>query len=104
MNIIPASEIIKDTLAVEANYENRIREKAMKFLTKENFNERVKIAASAGSWRLGRPLRADNNKLADEVVSILTDAGYIVKRELCYNLKVELFVSWPHPCKLKSHS
>lgn len=104
MNIIPASEIIKDTLAAEVNYKNRAREKAMKFLTKENFNERVKIAASAGSWRLGRPLVVDNDKLAKEVVNILTNSGYIVKKELCYNLQVELFVSWPHPCKLKSHS
>ena len=58
-----------------------LRQQALEVLEHESFNERVKVAAAAESWKLGNPIKAPNVAVADAIRTLLTELGYQVEVE-----------------------
>ena len=58
-----------------------LRQQALEVLEHESFNERVKVAAAAESWKLGTPIKAPNVAVADAIRTLLTELGYEIEVE-----------------------
>ena len=90
MDIITAIEA-SDLSAMAENHKKAVlRQQALEVLEHESFNERVKVAAAAESWKLGNPIKAPNVAVADAIRTILTELGYQVEveRTNCVNVRV----------------
>lgn len=81
MDIITAIEASDLSTMAENHKKNMLRQQALEVLEHESFNERVKIAAAAESWKLGNPIKAPNVAVADAIRTLLTELGYEVEVE-----------------------
>lgn len=81
MDIITAIEASDLTAMAENHKKAVLRQQALEILEHESFNERVKVAAAAESWRLGTPIKAPNVAVADAIRTLLTELGYEVEVE-----------------------
>ena len=81
MDIITAIEASDLSTMAENHKKAVLRQQALEILEHESFNERVKIAAAAESWRLGTPIKAPNVAVADAIRTLLTELGYDVEIE-----------------------
>ncbi len=81
MNIITAIEASDLSTMAENHKKAVLRQQALEILEHESFNERVKIAAAAESWKLGNPIKAPNVAVADAIRTLLTELGYQVEVE-----------------------
>lgn len=81
MDIITAIEASDLSTMAENHKKAVLRQQALEILEHESFNERVKIAAAAESWKLGTPIKAPNVAVADAIRTILTELGYVVEVE-----------------------
>ena len=81
MDIITAVEASDLSTMAENHKKAVLRQQALEVLEHESFNERVKIAAAAESWKLGNPIKAPNIAVADAIRTLLTELGYQVEVE-----------------------
>lgn len=81
MDIITAIEASDLSTMAENHKKNMLRQQALEVLEHESFNERVKVAAAAESWKLGNPIKAPNVAVADAIRTLLTELGYQVEVE-----------------------
>ena len=81
MDIITAIEASDLSTMAENHKKDVLRQQALEILEHESFNERVKIAAAAESWKLGNPIKAPNVAVADAIRTLLTELGYQVEVE-----------------------
>ena len=81
MDIIKATEASDLSTMAENHKKAVLRQQALEVLEHESFNERVKIAAAAESWKLGTPIKAPNVAVADAIRTLLTELGYDVEIE-----------------------
>jgi hypothetical protein len=81
MEIITAIEASDLSIMAENHKKAVLRQQALEVLEHESFNERVKVAAAAESWKLGNPIKAPNVAVADAIRTILTELGYQVEVE-----------------------
>ena len=81
MDIITAIEASDLSTMAENHKKAILRQQALEVLEHESFNERVKIAAAAESWKLGNPIKAPNVAVADAIRTLLTELGYRVEVE-----------------------
>ena len=81
MDIITAVEASDLSTMAENHKKNMLRQQALEVLEHESFNERVKVAAAAESWKLGNPIKAPNVAVADAIRTLLTELGYQVEVE-----------------------
>jgi hypothetical protein len=81
VDIITAIEASDLSTMAENHKKAILRQQALEVLEHESFNERVKIAAAAESWKLGNPIKAPNVAVADAIRTILTELGYQVEVE-----------------------
>ena len=81
MDIITAIEASDLSAMAENHKKNMLRQQALEILEHESFNERVKVAAAAESWKLGNPIKAPNVAVADAIRTLLTELGYEVEVE-----------------------
>lgn len=81
MDIITAIEASDLSTMAENHKKAVLRQQALEILEHESFNERVKIAAAAESWKLGTPIKAPNVAVADAIRTLLTELGYEVEIE-----------------------
>ena len=81
MDIITAIEASDLSTMAENHKKAVLRQQALEVLEHESFNERVKIAAAAESWKLGNPIKAPNVAVADAIRTLLTELGYQVEVE-----------------------
>ena len=81
MDIITAIEASDLSTMAENHKKAVLRQQALEVLEHESFNERVKIAAAAESWKLGTPIKAPNVAVADAIRTLLTELGYDVEIE-----------------------
>lgn len=81
MDIITATEASDLSTMAENHKKTVLRQQALEVLEHESFNERVKIAAAAESWKLGNPIKAPNVAVADAIRALLTELGYEVEVE-----------------------
>ena len=81
MDIITAIEASDLSTMAENHKKNMLRQQALEVLEHERFNERVKVAAAAESWKLGNPIKAPNVAVADAIRTLLTELGYQVEVE-----------------------
>lgn len=81
MDIITAIEASDLSTMAENHKKAILRQQALEVLEHESFNERVKVAAAAESWKLGTPIKAPNVAVADAIRTILTELGYQVEVE-----------------------
>lgn len=81
MDIITAIEASDLSTMAENHKKAVLRQQALEILEHESFNERVKIAAAAESWKLGTPIKAPNVAVADAIRTLLTELGYEVEVE-----------------------
>lgn len=81
MDIITAIEASDLSTMAENHKKAVLRQQALEVLEHESFNERVKVAAAAESWKLGNPIKAPNVAVADAIRTILTELGYQVEVE-----------------------
>lgn len=81
MDIITAVEASDLSTMAENHKKAVLRQQALEVLEHESFNERVKVAAAAESWKLGNPIKAPNVAVADAIRTILTELGYQVEVE-----------------------
>ena len=81
MDIITAIEASDLSTMAENHKKAVLRQQALEILEHESFNERVKVAAAAESWRLGTPIKAPNVAVADAIRTLLTELGYEVEIE-----------------------
>lgn len=81
MDIITAIEASDLSTMAENHKKAVLRQQALEILEHESFNERVKIAAAAESWKLGNPIKAPNVAVADAIRTLLTELGYQVEVE-----------------------
>lgn len=81
MDIITAIEASDLSTMAENHKKAVLRQQALEILEHESFNERVKVAAAAESWRLGTPIKAPNVAVADAIRTLLTELGYEVEVE-----------------------
>lgn len=81
MDIITAIEASDLSTMAENHKKAVLRQQALEILEHESFNERVKIAAAAESWKLGNPIKAPNVAVADAIRTLLTELGYRVEFE-----------------------
>lgn len=81
MDIITATEASDLSTMAENHKKAILRQQALEVLEHESFNERVKIAAAAESWKLGNPIKAPNVAVADAIRTLLTELGYQVEVE-----------------------
>ena len=81
MDIIKATEASDLSTMAENHKKAVLRQQALEVLEHESFNERVKIAAAAESWKLGTPIKAPNVAVADAICTLLTELGYDVEIE-----------------------
>ena len=81
MDIITAIEASDLSTMAENHKKAVLRQQALEVLEHESFNERVKIAAAAESWKLGTPIKAPNVAVADAIRTLLTELGYQVEVE-----------------------
>ena len=97
MDIITATEASDLSTMAENHKKAILRQQALEVLEHESFNERVKIAAAAESWRLGNPIKAPNVAVADAIRTLLTELGYRVEFERTNwnnESEVNIKVSW----------
>ena len=102
MDIITAIEASDLSTMAENHKKAVLRQQALEILEHESFNERVKIAAAAESWKLGNPIRAPNAAVADAIRTLLTELGYRVEFEQTnWNCEseVNVKVSWKRIAK-----
>ena len=90
MDIISAIEASDLSTMAENHKKAVLRQQALEVLEHESFNERVKVAAAAESWKLGNPIKAPNVAVADAIRTLLTELGYEVEveRTNCANVRV----------------
>lgn len=81
MDIITAIEASDLSTMAENHKKAVLRQQALEVLEHESFNERVKIAAAAESWKLGNPIKAPNVAVADAIRTLLAELGYQVEVE-----------------------
>ena len=81
MDIITAIEASDLSTMAENHKKAVLRQQALEVLEHESFNERVKVAAAAESWKLGNPIKAPNVAVADAIRTLLTELGYQVEVE-----------------------
>ena len=81
MDIITAIEASDLSTMAENHKKAVLRQQALEILEHESFNERVKVAAAAESWKLGNPIKAPNVAVADAIRTLLTELGYQVEVE-----------------------
>ena len=81
MDIITAIEASDLSTMAENHKKDVLRQQALEILEHESFNERVKVAAAAESWKLGNPIKAPNVAVADAIRTLLTELGYEVEVE-----------------------
>ena len=81
MDIITAVEASDLSTMAENHRKAVLRQQALEVLEHESFNERVKVAAAAESWKLGNPIKAPNVAVADAIRTLLTELGYQVEVE-----------------------
>lgn len=81
MDIITATEASDLSTMAENHKKAVLRQQALEVLEHESFNERVKVAAAAESWKLGNPIKAPNVAVADAIRTLLTELGYQVEVE-----------------------
>ena len=81
MDIITAIEASDLSTMAENHKKAVLRQQALEILEHESFNERVKVAAAAESWKLGTPIKAPNVAVADAIRTLLTELGYEVEIE-----------------------
>ena len=81
MDIITAVEASDLSTMAENHKKAVLRQQALEVLEHESFNERVKVAAAAESWKLGNPIKAPNVAVADAIRTLLTELGYQVEVE-----------------------
>ena len=81
MDIITSIEASDLSTMAETHKKAVLRQQALEILEHESFNERVKAAAAAESWRLGTPIKAPNVAVADAIRTLLTELGYEVEIE-----------------------
>jgi hypothetical protein len=81
MDIITAIEASDLSTMAENHKKAVLRQQALEVLEHESFNERVKVAAAAESWKLGTPIKAPNIAVADAIRTLLTELGYQVEVE-----------------------
>ena len=81
MDIITAIEASDLSTMAENHKKAVLRQQALEILEHESFNERVKVAAAAESWKLGNPIKAPNVAVADAIRTLLTELGYRVEVE-----------------------
>jgi hypothetical protein len=81
VDIITAVEASDLSTMAENHKKAILRQQALEVLEHESFNERVKIAAAAESWKLGNPIKAPNVAVADAIRTLLTELGYQVEVE-----------------------
>ena len=81
MDIIKATEASDLSTMAENHKKAVLRQQALEILEHESFNERVKVAAAAESWKLGTPIKAPNVAVADAIRTLLTELGYDVEIE-----------------------
>ena len=97
MDIITAVEASDLSTMAENHKKAILRQQALEVLEHESFNERVKIAAAAESWKLGNPIKAPNVAVADAIRTLLTELGYRVEFERTNwnnESEVNVKVSW----------
>jgi hypothetical protein len=97
MDIITAVEASDLSTMAENHKKAILRQQALEVLEHESFNERVKIAAAAESWRLGSPIKAPNAAVADAIRTLLTELGYRAEFEQTNwnsESEVNVKVSW----------
>ena len=102
MDIITAVEASDLSTMAENHKKAILRQQALEVLEHESFNERVKIAAAAESWKLGNPIKAPNVAVADAIRTLLTELGYRVEVERTdWNSEsgVNVRVSWKRVTK-----
>lgn len=81
MDIITAIEASDLSTMAENHKKAVLRQQALEVLEHESFNERIKVAAAAESWKLGNPIKAPNVAVADAIRTLLTELGYDVEIE-----------------------
>jgi hypothetical protein len=81
VDIITAVEASDLSTMAENHKKAVLRQQALEVLEHESFNERVKVAAAAESWKLGNPIKAPNVAVADAIRTLLTELGYEVEVE-----------------------
>lgn len=81
MDIITAIEASDLSTMAENHKKAILRQQALEVLEHESFNERVKIAAAAESWKLGNPIKVPNVAVAEAIRTLLTELGYQVEIE-----------------------
>ena len=81
MDIITAIEASDLSTMAENHKKAVLRQQALEILEHESFNERIKVAAAAESWKLGNPIKAPNVAVADAIRILLTELGYQVEVE-----------------------
>ena len=81
MDIITAIEASDLSTMAENHKKAILRQQALEVLEHESFNERVKIAAAAESWKLSNPIKAPNVEVAEAIRTLLTELGYQVEIE-----------------------
>jgi hypothetical protein len=102
MDIISAIEASDLSTMAENHKKAVLRQQALEVLEHESFNERVKVAAAAESWKLGNPIKAPNVAVADAIRTLLKELGYQVEVERTdWNSEsgVNVRVSWKRIAK-----
>ena len=102
MDIITAVEASDLSTMAENHKKAVLRQQALEVLEHENFNERVKVAAAAESWKLGTPIKAPNVEVAEAIRTLLTELGYQVEIERTgwdSGFSANVRVSWKHITK-----
>lgn len=102
MDIITAIEASDLSTMAENHKKAVLRQQALEVLEHESFNERVKVAAAAESWKLGNPIKAPNIEVADAIRTLLTELGYQVEIERTgwgSEFSINVRVSWTRIAK-----
>jgi hypothetical protein len=102
VDIITAIEASDLSTMAENHKKAVLRQQALEVLEHESFNERVKVAAAAESWKLGNPIKAPNVAVADAIRTLLKELGYQVEVErTVWNSEsgVNVRVSWKRIAK-----
>jgi hypothetical protein len=102
VDIITAIEASDLSTMAENHKKAILRQQALEVLEHESFNERVKVAAAAESWKLGNPIKAPNVAVADAIRTLLKELGYQVEVERTdWNSEsgVNVRVSWKRVAK-----
>ena len=98
--IMLATDLHQIATEAQRKQQGELRNRALKFLSDFQFNQKVNAAAQQGKFALDELIPCDDDKLRIEVMKILVENDYCVNVNFMENgTKLGISVKWPKATK-----